>query len=440
MSNNTERKYISPDTAGKLLPPQRVFTPDKIQNVWNLLPVGDLVAAMCSANPQMTTETAQAVLGGEFGRLMLLGYYHEQFYNKPLSILRDRGIVTEDYKVNELGPSLMLHYAMLSGKSPISVNGIENRPHIVAASECAIKTLQEAGLLPSNCKVVLGDHFMRLVPADISLMSLVTQYGAGEGGSLQWLMENGVIGVNGDVYHTATPTSDAELDNGILHIKSLTNPDLNTGFAWKLISDGEFTPFGTVYRAEMVIDQEVFDGKRVGFTPFEGDTYHGEVLVYRTDEGLKFHSWSLKPTDSASDSEVHEVVALHRSLYDIYRGVSRLSGGDIWDSAGAFALPAYAKKEGYFTNVMLTTANNAGLSGRIPLAIILKNTSEAAQLTRLGLMSQVGEGKIFPNLPTLIEKARHWLNPQNGFDQKFKLSHSPLVTTITSSSMDATAI
>lgn len=407
--------------------PEPCFTPDKIKKVWSTLPQQDLVAAMTKTG--LEAPVAENVLRAELGRLLLLGPYHERFYNLPLSLLRDKGIL-DGSSLNELGPSLFVHFAAMDQR-PEAVTGVESKPHIVSAARVAIESFQSHGLLPREYEVIQGDQTVDLTKRDLSILSLVAQYGAAEAGTLNWLMRNGEIGINGDVHHTTTPTTEAEVKTGFLTIKSPTQPSIDVGIAWRLKGQPKSTAFGDIYDATLDISPKVFgEGKNAIHIPVDGDMYTGKVVVYKEANGsLVFQSWTLDPTEEATDEEIAEVLSICITHQDIYKGMS-------WSSAPAIAIPAYASEKGLYTAMMLTTANDRGLSGTIPLAIVLKNQREAGILHEKGLLSQVGPGKKFENLPLLFERLRFWTQNKDLFNSKFNFTNPHLITTITTANRD----
>lgn len=408
------------------------FSPDRIAAVIQAIPIADVVDEMNRANPHLPQGAAEGIMGGELGRLRMLGpTYLQRFYEEPVAVGQKTGVIPQSYSSVELGPSLAAHLPMKDrDRLPTSMIGIDNQPHIVAAANRTLEAFVKGGLLPEGSyEVVLGDHTTQLQRQDVAHMSLVSQYEAGHKGAVDWLMGHGEVGVNGDVVHAPSEVTEEELSEGIFEMKLTTGE--RTGIAWSVHGEPIVTPFGRTYEASVVLDNKNSDGK-IRHISRPGDTYHGRITLFEHGGKLYMDPWAYVPTEDATEKEVEEVVALRRTLQDIYDGMNPATNGErIWDGNAALGVAPYAAEQGYFTGIMLSTEQDKGISGTLPLAILMRHRAEAAMLSAKGHLTQVGDGKQFANLQEFYQTVGKWLNPASGFDKKFQYSNPLLVLTMT---------
>lgn len=421
-----------------------VPTPPEIVNricqVYPLREITETIMATPKRSETLFSENeAKQVAIGEINRFRSMRDYHRFLYQEPLHLLRERGVIEKDYSMRELGPSLGLHLATLRNSlQPAQYIGEDHEPHIVAAAQVAISRLQREGLLSQDANYLInlgGTDNRGLIreKADVSISVLTSMY-AGERKTLDWLMKNGQIGVNGDVFFSPVPISETELKEGLLPIRSFRS-GIETNLVWRL-SDAapQKTFLGDRYKADLVRHNGIDDyGDRVVYIPVVGDRYDQEIITVSKENGqLYYETWDMKPLSPENENEEHQVLALALTLRELYLHIKKATDGDtVWDSAAVVTLPFLAAQEGYYSGVLATTTPESPLPATLPYALMMRYREELSIVHESKLLSEIGSGKTFEDLSQAFRIMAGFLNPANRINEKYRFDGVPIFASIT---------
>ncbi len=406
------------------------FSPKRAKEVTDCIPFDEVVKAMNEADFHLSeSEDAKTVAGGEIQRVMGLADSYREFYEKPLRSLLKSGVIKPGYSANELGPSFATQWAIMEPSlRPGKIIGIENKPHITAGARVAIAGFQEAGFLDGvEITVISEDKSVEIPKADLAILSLASQYEIGEMGTVDWMEQNGEIGVNGDYLHVPVPISEEELKNRIIPIKTRRRPDIPTCMSWQL---GEkilsTTLMGDVYEAKLLVHETDL----IKHVRLPEDKQTTRVAVFERNGKLYIEGWGFMPREDTPDDSLKIMASMRATLHDLWLGMRVATNGErTWDGNASAGVPTYAAEKGLSTAVMVTTAPK--LNERMGLVMLLKNKKELTFIyeNNKDLLSQIGSGKKYEDL----EKFENAVNLALGQEtyNDVDLVTPPHITTIT---------
>lgn len=407
-----------------------VFSKEGLQTVAAAIPIEDAAEAYTEAKPNIPLDNAKQIIGASRDRLVFLGpASFSPFYGVPLALLREAEVIPEDYVANELGPDVFGAWAGMNPSiKPGKVNGVEKDPGIAAAARVALAGYEKAGFIPPDYEVIAGDESADLPPAHVRILSLVSEYGTGEG-VIEWMNQReGEIGINGDVVHGPIEVAMKDIkEGGVIPIRTRRRPNITTGVGWVLDQKIEETRMGIVFEAHLASLDEVYEQKHVAHLALPGYTDSTKLVVFEEDGQLYAEGWGFIPKSEASEEETEMMISVRRTIHDLWGNMGAATNGEeIWDGNAALGVPAYAAEKGLYTAMTVTTAPK--LAGPMPLVILIRNRAAVEFLHGAGdYLSQIGPGS--EGLKEFYEKLGSALAA--GMHQKFEFVSPPHVTTIT---------
>ena len=412
--------------------PETYFSLERAKEVTSSIPVSEVIQAMNEAAPQLS-EMNETILGGEMQRIMGILVSYSHFYEKPLKTLLKSGAINSGYSANELGPSLMAHWAIMdSSLHPSKITGVESRPHIAAGARVAVSGYQNAGFLEGlKTQIIDGNESTEISKADVAILSLTSQYEAGEMRVVDWMQQNGEISINGDYLHVPVPISKDELRSGIIPIKTQRRPNVSTCMSWQLGEKVSSTIMGDMYDAKIL----VHDFDLIKHVRFPEDQQTTRVMVFERNGTLYVEGWGLMPREDTPDDALETMAAMRATIHDLWLGMGSVTNGkQIWDGNAAAGIPTYAAEKGLSTAVMITTEPK--LDERMGLVMLLKNMRELAFIYEndKDLLSQIGPGKKYADLQEFGVALN--LALKDGVYKHVDLVTPPHITTITTDNQE----
>lgn len=392
------------------------FTKDRIAQVLSVLP--DDKIPMAKVEKQRLTAQGPVT--------------HPIFYGRTIATALAAGVIPENYSAAELGPSLMGHWAIINPTlRPRSLIGVDNRPAVVDNAQQAIKAFQEAKHLPSEgYRVVVGDHELELPQVNLKILSLVSQYEAGEIGVVDWMMKGSDVGINADFVHGAVEIQPTDTKEGsIIPVNTRRNPNRPTGLGWLIGKPIDEKPTGKLYEAEWISTGEVDPG-HIKHLRFPDDKYKTQIIVFEKGDKTYAEGCSLWPRPEASDDDMRTLISMRQMIYDLWENIAPASNQKrIWDGLACLGVPQEAAQKGYCTGFIINTAPK--LAGPLLFIMLKRNWDDLKYIhdNRPELLSQVGPGKIYPTLEDLNSALDHAL--ATGLHTKFDLFGPPHFASIT---------
>jgi hypothetical protein len=392
------------------------FTTDRIAQVLSVLP--DDKIPMAKVEKQRLTAQGPVT--------------HPIFYGRTIGTALASGIIPANYSAAELGPSLMAHWAIINPNlRPRSLIGVDSRQILVNNAQEAIKSFQAAGYLPPDgYEVIMGDHELELPPVDLKILSLVSQYEAGETVVVDWMMKNSQVGINADFVHGPVEVQSKDIKEGsVIPVNTRRNPNRGTGLGWLIGKPIDEKPTGKFYEAEWISTGEA-DPEHIKHLRFPDDEYKTKITVFKEGDKTYAEGWGLWPKPEASDDDVNTLITLRKMFHDLWGNITVASNQKrIWDGLACLGVPQEAAQKGYYTGFIINTAPK--LAGPLLFIMLKRNWADLKYIydNKPELLSQIGPGKAYPTLEDLNLTLDHAL--ATGLHSKFELLSPPHFASIT---------